>query len=148
MSWLGKRRGMLHILHTYCIFIDRPRDLKRQPHVHPHAYFKAITTPKPFLPTKAVFSFYFFATKTMQDQTCNQNNVFWWAGAPDNTWNYRLGLEWVPRGWSIPRLFPWPLTWSFWLTLRVKEIWCSATSPFWHSPLFLLIAFRRTTAAV
>lgn len=39
-------------------------------------------------------------------------------GAPHNTWNYRLGLGTVPRGWTPAPLPRWPLTWSFWLTCR------------------------------
>lgn len=51
-----------------------------------------------------------FLAKTLQDQTRNKNNVYWWRNGPHRqlyrcpptTWNYRSGLQIVPRGWASP----------------------------------------------
>lgn len=77
-----------------------------------------------------------FLAKTLQDQTRNQNNVYWWRNGPHRqlyrcpptTWNYRSGLQIVPRGWASPHLLRRPLTWSVWLTHR-EETWCRGTWP-------------------
>lgn len=118
MSWQKKSGGMLDFLHIL-YFHGQAEGFKVTAIYSRTHILKPLTTPKPFLTTKAA-SFIFFFTLLLQDQTCNQNNVFWWVSPPIppyNTWNYRLGLEQVPGGWSSPRLFSRPLTWSFWLTL-------------------------------
>lgn len=44
------------------------------------------------------------------------------------TWNYRSGLQIIPRGWGPLLPLLWPLTWSVWLTLG-EETWCRGTLP-------------------